>query len=147
MADIVNFKPFIEVKAKARLKFCLGHQIEVDEETRTVRCTECGQEMTAWDALVWLAREESGFIKQLDHLQVEIEKLKAWNPRLVAVKKLHHVWASKDMIPTCPHCRNGVEAVDLSKTTVVSREYDASTKPVRLQRRQTAYQGIQKPEP
>lgn len=111
---------------KGRAQIC-EHQWEIDLETRSISCSKCGQESTAWDVLVRIAHNEGTERKRLAHARRETAELKRWNPHLRAVRELERIWRGK-MLPTCPNCGMGVAAVDLANGCQVHKEHRAIAK-------------------
>lgn len=121
------------IETKGRTKTCRHPKLIVDYEKKEVHCGECGDQLTSWDAVVWMCKADGLLGKRWAALKAGVEELTNWNPRLKAVRELHKVWSTKHLLPVCPHCHLGVEAEDMVSAGSHGRDYDQV---VRLKRQQ-----------
>lgn len=97
------------------------HTWEIDQKERTIICTKCHQESTAFDVLVSLSGKEGRLHQSIMHLQQKIAELKAWSPRLKATRRLEKIWRGS-MLPCCPCCGVGIDHTEMQNPSCVSKD-------------------------
>lgn len=101
-------------------KFC-RHAWVIDEKSRSIACSKCHREGTAWDVLLELSGHERIYEQRIAALRDEINELKAWSPRLRATRALERIWRGS-MVPRCPSCGVGIDALDMIKPGLMSKD-------------------------
>lgn len=109
---------------------CRHPSVWIWESEPIMECRDCGAMI---DPFVWMRANFKKFDQQIadkiaerDRIAAETAELKAWAPWLRSLKALERIWRGKRMLPTCPHCRRGIEAEALANTGCVSRDHDAA---------------------
>jgi Zn finger protein HypA/HybF involved in hydrogenase expression len=111
--------PFVAVLQRARKPTVCDHQrFEVDETNKLVTCLDCGQEVSAFDAMVAIAQRESRYLRNVQALYDARKALENWRPHLVPVRELERMWRGGVQQPGCPHCRKALSPDDLLKGQV-----------------------------
>lgn len=111
--------------AQKRKKPCGGnHQrFVIDEQHGTVECAECGDNVSAFHALLKIARKEGRYREQMYYARKKLEELAAYKPWLRAVKEIERLWRGRKMLPVCRFCNHGLEPEDISGS-MVSVEFE-----------------------
>lgn len=100
---------------------CENPQYDVDSKNRAVWCQECGAWIDSFDAIMRVAEYGESLEKQLEVLEKQIEELyekrdqigreilelAEKKPRLLLFRKLEKDYRGKEMLPVCPHCKEG----------------------------------------
>lgn len=100
---------------------CRHTAFEIDYQNKTLYCQDCKEMVDPYRVVELMIQDDSIRIQRYRALREEVRKLEQYKPWLKAVRELESVWRGS-MLPCCPHCSKGVEAVDLLKMKV-NREY------------------------
>lgn len=105
-------------------KRCPHGQIELDDQGQIVRCTQCGETLSAYWALGMLAKVFNDEWEKLKMAQDRATAAREIQLHLVAAKSLEKVWRSRSMVPCCPHCDRGILAEDMLRPAQTRREFE-----------------------
>lgn len=117
-----------ELRRTWRQSTCRHIRFEIDEREGDVYCRDCGQLVSAFHALLALARRWQDLENHQQAMRKEQEELRAYKPHLRAVKKLESIWRGT-MLPCCPNCHAAIEAEKLASGALVTNP--AKRKPLR----------------
>ena len=115
---------FSHEHVKRKRRDCFHQKFVIDTVHGTVECEACGDTVSAFHALVAVAKEESRFHNSIDALRRERDELSQYKPWLKAVRELERIWRGGTMLPQCPHCRRGVTSKGLASTGTINAEYE-----------------------
>ena len=127
---------------RGREKFCKCEKptYEIDTKNRIVSCRLCGAFIDPYEALYSIALNKERFGQYLQSMLDQAHELENWQPHLIYVRKLESIWRSKDMLPTCPHCKKPIEAKELYYSTHINKNYiNPSIEPVKTEQTQESF--------
>lgn len=103
---------------------CQHIRLEMDDLGETVKCIECGDQVSAYWALGRVVEQWRGHAKTLNR---HVEAVKAEREAvlyLTAAKLAESAWRSRSTVPTCPHCRRGIFPDDRFGSSTVSKVFE-----------------------
>lgn len=118
-------------------KGCPHRHLYFDENGQTVECTDCKKQVTAWWALMAMARGIEQEQRRLQSDRKQLEEEKARNLTHKAAIAVEDAWRRHKYIPTCPHkgCNKPITPQDAFGTRggLVSRaHYGSSALPMEM---------------
>ncbi len=93
-------------------KGCPHLHLYFDENGQTVECQDCKKQVTAWWALIAMARRLDIQRKKIDAERKQIEEEKVRNLTHKAAIAVEKAWRRRKYIPTCHHCRKPINPAD-----------------------------------
>lgn len=93
---------------------CEHGYYEVDPVNKEVVCTKCGVIVSAFDALLDIARKYDRFQREVQSLLDQRKQILDWKPWLLPMRKLESIYRGGVMIPSCPHCGRGIMAGEMT---------------------------------
>lgn len=106
-----------------RRNYCAHRSIEYDESDKTIKCADCDYSFDHFEAFVFilnLYRVKSRFIHQEYKRLQQVEKKQLY---LKAAQEAERAWRRRDMVPTCPHCKEAIFAGDGFGSGLVNKEF------------------------
>jgi len=127
MSNVIEIGDFSFARASKRYGIGAGchHQrmtLELDGEI--VRCRDCKAQVTAWWALNLILQAYEREMSKLASNRAQIADERKQIIHLIAARKVERAWKSKDMVPTCPHCRRGILPTDGLGDAQIHRQID-----------------------
>lgn len=122
--NIISLVEVLEVRGYK--KFCPHNRFIIDAEKRRVECKDCGDEVTAFDALEIIAKEGSWYRARIEELAKQRKQLLDWQPHLIAVRELERMWRGRKILPICPRCQRGITAEELANSGRVSMKLETA---------------------
>ena len=116
-------------------KGCPHLHLYFDENGQTVECTDCKKQVTAWWALMAMARGLESQRNRIEAERKQIEEEKARNLTHKAAIAVEDAWRRHKYIPTCPHCFKPITPQDGfgMRGGIVSKEhYGQSALPLQM---------------
>ncbi|WP_455233395.1 hypothetical protein [Geopseudomonas aromaticivorans] len=126
---------------RRREKACEHRNLDLEPHGEVVRCRDCGTQVSAFWALGMLAdnwRERSA---QLQRKEQQAEQDLKSTLHLRAARLVESAWRSRDTLPTCPHCGEGIAPSDGLGSARVSKPIDAARREARRALRAKPAQG------
>lgn len=105
-------------KRREKKDACQHERYILDTECGTVECADCGAIVSAFHALKKIAFHESQAFRKLSGMRKEIAEIMGRRSWLKAVQELDRLWRGKRMLPSCPHCKQGLFAEDFAGSAV-----------------------------
>ncbi len=102
-------------------KGCPHLRLYFDENGQTVECQDCKKQVTAWWALMAMARGLERQRQSIDSDRKQLEEEKAKNLTHKAALKVEQVWRKLKMVPVCPHCLHAIFPTDGFGDKMVSK--------------------------
>lgn len=104
---------------------CRHRRLHYDSRERRIWCADCERDLEGFDAFQILAEQCQEFYAQNKRRAEELAEAEQFQARSRAVKALDHVWRSRNMVPCCPHCRQGLLPEDILRgMSSVGVEYE-----------------------
>lgn len=105
-------------------KVCPHKQVELDDHGQIVKCTKCGEVVSAYWYLQLIASEWGEITRQheakADELKADLEA----GLTLQAARRVEQAWRRRSTMPACPHCHRGISQHDRFGASCVSREME-----------------------
>lgn len=117
---------------------CKHMHLTMDEDGDIVKCDDCGMQVSAFWALKMLTEHYERAMANLkgrERAQAEAEQKTI---HLKAAQRVEAAWRSRTMVPTCPHCGEGISATDGFGGGAVNKQIDERRREARRLARQKA---------
>lgn len=104
---------------------CRHKRLIYDPRERRIWCRDCERDVEPFDAFTILVEQMDAAIKGIGDREKRLVEAEAFNLRTLAAKALDEAWRSRNMVPACPHCSNGLfpEHFKNGVHASLSREY------------------------
>lgn len=103
---------------------CHHARLAYDSRERRIWCKDCEHVVDPFDAFTGLVEQYDRALKDLERREQRIVEAERFNVRLLATKEIEKAWRSRNMVPSCPHCRNGLFPEDFKAgVSLISRDY------------------------
>lgn len=87
---------------------CPHRRLHYDNAERRIWCADCETNIEAFDAFEILTSNYARAYDGLVQKKKDIEAAEQQSIRSLAAKAVDKVWRSKNAVPACPHCGNGL---------------------------------------
>lgn len=94
---------------------CRHKQLVYDDKERRIWCSDCEQEVEAFDAFIGLCEVFSAGIKDLNRRRRELHEAEQFALRTRAAKVMDEAWRRTSMAPLCPHCNDAILPEDVAR--------------------------------
>lgn len=125
MAEIIQIGE-MRLERQFKSNQCKHLNLSYSEQDQTIECVDCKMQIQPFHALMLLLRHYNNAIQDLSRRRSELSELEKRNEKglLLATKTVDHVWRSKSMIPTCPHCGRGIMPEDKLGYRSINRQIE-----------------------
>lgn len=111
---------------------CSHRRMAYDPRERRIWCKDCEKDVDPFDAFKNLCENYHAAHEDLKRQRKEIEEAAQFQCRSIAAKAVDQAWRSRKMVPSCPHCMNGLLPEDFVKGVgMVSREFAVARRGVK----------------
>jgi hypothetical protein len=86
-----------------------------DNAERRIWCSDCERDVDGFDAFTLLVQGYHQALAAVERREEAIGQVEQFKLRSIAAKKLDEAWRHRNMVPCCPHCRNGLLPEDFKK--------------------------------
>lgn len=114
---------------------CQHKYTELDDNGNIVMCMDCGKQVDAYFVLRMLTEDWGRIQSEIDIKRLCVEEEKGKHIHLIAARKVESAWRNKRMVPTCPHCGEGIAATDGFGGGMISKEIDNARRQRRIAER------------
>jgi hypothetical protein len=87
---------------------CPHPRLVYDNHERRIWCKDCERDVEPFDAFKGLVEPYARSLRALEEREKRIEEAEKFAVRSIAAKKIDEAWRSRNMVPACPHCGNGL---------------------------------------
>lgn len=87
---------------------CKHRNMRYDSSERRIWCPDCEQNVDAFDAFTQLVEMFSRAKEAHDRREQHLKEAETFQIRSLAAKEIDKAWRSKNSVPACPHCRQGL---------------------------------------
>ena len=103
---------------------CRHRRMAYDPKERRVWCKDCEKDVDAFDAFKNLAEQYHRAFENLQDQRKQINEAAQFQCRSIAAKHIDEAWRKRKMVPSCPHCSNGLFPEDfVNGVGMVGREF------------------------
>lgn len=103
---------------------CPHRRMMYDLNERRVWCRDCEKDVEGFDAFRQLVEGYYDAIKLVERREKAISDAEKFKIRTIAAKTIDVAWRSRNMVPACPHCHNGLFPEDFKREPdMLSKEY------------------------
>lgn len=119
--SVINIGKFILSKKRRFFdtrKQCKHLNLKLDDNGHTVFCEDCNSQLSAYFVLELLLDTYEREIKRTEVRNKKLHDDMQTVLHLRASKHLESIWRSRKLVPTCPHCGEGItmnEALEAGK--------------------------------
>ncbi|RYF50554.1 MAG: hypothetical protein EOO27_31550 [Comamonadaceae bacterium] len=110
---------------------CKHLNLTFDDNGEIVQCDDCGKQVSAYWAITMLASHYSEAMHKLAAGTKTLADAKAKDITLLSAQRVEKAWRSRSMVPTCPHCGEGITSNDGLGAALINRDIDARRKAAR----------------
>jgi len=119
MPNVIEFGNYkIKTEARRRYEGCQHKHFTLDDNGEIVTCDDCGKQIGAYYALRLLTEDFKFAQDRLRAAQARIDQ----GVGTRAAKVVEEAWASRNMVPVCPHCGEPIYAQDGFGSVRINRE-------------------------
>lgn len=86
-----------------------------DTAERRIWCPDCERDIEAFDAFALLVQGYHQAVTAVERRAEAISQVEKFKIRSIAAKKLDEAWRQRNMVPCCPHCKNGLLPEDFKR--------------------------------
>lgn len=124
MSNIVEIGEF---RISQKRRTYAGHECKhlrftVEHEGEVVNCDDCGKQISSHWALMLLVETYQREMACLASARATQKSIEGKTIHLKAAQRVESAWRSRSMVPSCPHCREGIFPEDGFGGSAVSRE-------------------------
>lgn len=91
---------------------CKHLHLTFDDNGEIIECDDCGKQVGAYWAVLMLAERYEREWHKVTAGNAALAQAKQKDIGLLAAQKVERAWRSRSMVPTCPHCGEGIAASD-----------------------------------
>lgn len=103
---------------------CPHRQIVYDRQERRIWCQDCERDIEPFDAFTRLTEGYAAAVSKLKAREQVIAEAEKFKIISIAAKSIDRAWRKRNMVPACPHCKNGLFPEDFRKIgTMLGRDY------------------------
>lgn len=103
---------------------CPHNQMVYDGQERRIWCKDCEKDVEAFDAFKILVQFFDGAVERLNERELRVQEAEKFQVRSIAAKALDDVWRRRNVVPCCPHCKNGLFPEHFhGRCPTIGREY------------------------
>jgi hypothetical protein len=90
-----------------------GHiHLQMSDDGHTVTCKDCNKQLSAYYVLELMMDALTQERERAEALMTKAKEERNMVCHLRAAKHLESIWRSRDALPMCPHCGEGITAED-----------------------------------
>lgn len=133
LSNVISVGDFSVLKKERKYgdKPCLHRTITLDDNGQIVTCCDCGQQIDAYWALNEFSKLWKKLTEQLKSREEYLRKEKEAILYRIAAKKVDKVWRTKNLVPTCPHCGEGISPEDGFGNAAINKRVDEARRKAR----------------
>lgn len=127
MADVIALGDFRFTRKHHRTwdkRECQHKNTELDDNGNIVMCIDCGKQVDPYFVLRMLTEDWGRIQSAIEAKRQTVENEKERHIHLIAARKVESAWRNKHMVPTCPHCGEGISAHDGFGDSAISKQID-----------------------
>ena len=95
-------------KTRRERSGCNHASVSYDPSERRIWCRDCERDVDPFDAFCLLAENYSSVVDSLDARMERVKEAEGFVLRSIAAKKVDQAWRSRNSVPACPHCHQGL---------------------------------------
>lgn len=103
---------------------CKHLHLTMDDEGDIVKCDDCGMQVSAFWALKMLSEFYERAMSKLASRERSQAVVEQKTIHLKAAQAVEKAWRSRTMVPTCPHCGEGIAATDGFGRSAINKMID-----------------------
>ena len=103
---------------------CKHRPLVYDQQERRIWCKDCEQDVEPFDAFMQLVENFHRAASDIERGRKALEEAQAHNVIRVATKQMDEHFRSRKMVPSCPHCGDGIFPEDVPKMGRVNRQWE-----------------------
>jgi hypothetical protein len=115
---------------------CKHCRLHYDRQERRIWCSDCEQDIEAFDAFERIVEQFSDAERKLKTRASELSEAERFQIRTLAARQIDIAWRSRTMVPACPTCGCGLFPEDFKSGIKVKlgREYAEAQRKKKLER-------------
>lgn len=104
---------------------CRHYALVFDSSERRIWCKDCENDVDAFDAFKLMAEHMAGAYQDLERRRAKMDEAEGHALFTLAARNIDKIWRSRNMVPACPCCGNGLFAEDFKNGggTQLGKEY------------------------
>lgn len=104
---------------------CKHSNLVFDTHERRIWCKDCEHDVESFDAFAGLVEQYSRAVDNLNRRSEAVVAAEKHALRSLAAKAVDEAWRSRNMVPACPHCGQGLFPEDFKHGVLrrLSRKY------------------------
>jgi ribosomal protein S27E len=106
---------------------CRHNSLVYDNRERRVWCSDCERDVDPFDAFEILVKYHDDAVGRIKRREKAVAEAEAFSIISIAAKTIDKAWRSKNMVPACPSCGNGLFPDDFKKRpTMIGKDFAAA---------------------
>lgn len=119
-----EYQAVIKCGQRRPLGACAHKRVVLDDSLSSVVCQDCEEVLSPYEALRAMVLKgeaiQQGIAKERQKLKKETSKALV----MLAARQVQSAWRDPLHVPSCPHCGEGISAMDGLGTQLISRKID-----------------------
>ena len=103
---------------------CEHHHMTLDDQGQFVRCDDCGLQLSPFWVLNRMLDQYSRALSKIATREQRMADAENRGVHLRAAQTVEKAWRSHKMVPTCPHCGEGIRATDGFGHSAINKSID-----------------------
>ena len=105
------------------ISICAHRPLMYDPRERRIWCKDCETNVDPFDAFVLITENFYHAAVKIERGLAEVEEAKSFSIRSIAAKKIDKIFRSRNMVPACPNCSEGILPEDVARMGRISKEW------------------------
>ena len=103
---------------------CKHRPLVYDQKERRIWCKDCETDVEAFDAFMLIVENFDRAAKEIERRQADVKEAVSHNIIRIAAKRMDELFRRKKMVPSCPHCGEGIFPEDVAKMGSINRQWE-----------------------
>lgn len=126
MDNIINFDDLVIKRNHRRLNekqsICSHLKISYSNDDMSIECEDCEATIEPFKAFMMLVYRYKMVCSRIHAKENELNFLLTKNLHLKAARRACDAWASRSLVPACPHCNEAIFSSDGFGHSLISKE-------------------------
>jgi len=115
-------------KTRVSRQTCAHRHLVYDQAERRVYCTDCEQDVDAFDAFLQLVYQQDSAWRKIRRAWSEVKEAQETTLISRAAKAMDRYWRARKTVPNCPHCNEALLPEDVTGNQLTSSSKELAHK-------------------
>lgn len=103
---------------------CSHRHMTLDEKGQFIKCDDCGIQLSPFWVVNYMLEQYDRALAKIAAREQRQAESESRGVHLRAAQAVERAWRSHTMVPTCPHCGEGIRATDGFGHSAINRSID-----------------------